>query len=301
MYQMFSSAALAANPVWEEWKFYDAAFFLLAVPIVFLYGICIGSFLNVVIIRLPRGESLIKRSSHCMTCGAKIRVIDLIPVFSWLFLRGKCHSCGEKISARYPIVESLNGLLYVACFLVFGFHWNTLLMCIFTSLLICIGFIDWDTMDMYVPMLLMIAALAVPSYFLTDIGIAERLIGLVCISVPFLLIGEISGAYIKKKTGEKVRGIELGDTILMACAGLYLGYKAVIPATFIGIFLAAIFGLIIKKVTGESKFAFGPYLCMGLLLGAMFGSMMTDWYYTHYLADLFSQETVSYYSAFFLR
>lgn len=301
MYQMLNLAALAAAPAWEEWKFYDAAFFALAIPIVFLYGICIGSFLNVVIIRLPRGESLIKRSSHCMTCGAKIRVIDLIPVFSWLFLRGKCHSCGEKISPRYPIVESLNGVLYVACFLVFGFHWNTLLMCIFTSLLICIGFIDWDTMDMYVPMLLMIAALAIPSYFLTDIGIAERLIGLVCISLPFLAIGEISGAYIKKKTGEKVRGIELGDTILMACAGLYLGYKAIIPAALIGIFLAAIFGLIIKKVTGESKFAFGPYLCMGLLLGAMFGEIMTDWYYTRYLADLFSQETVSYYSAFFLR
>lgn len=300
MYQMFTLAALAANPGWKEWQFYDAGFFLLAIPIVFLYGICIGSFLNVVIIRLPLGESLIKRSSHCMTCGAKIRIIDLIPVFSWLFLRGKCHNCGEKISPRYPIVESLNGILYVACFLVFGFHWNTVLMCIFTSLLICIGFIDWDTMDMYIPMLLMVAALAVPSYFVTDITLTERLIGLVCISVPFFLIGELSGAYIKKKTGEKVRGIELGDTILMACAGVYLGYKAVIPATLIGIFLAAIFGLIIKKVTGESKFAFGPYLCMGLLLGAMFGELMTDWYYTRFLADLFEQEPVQYYSAFFL-
>ena len=98
MYQMFFPAALAANPAWNEWQFYDAGFFLIAIPIVFIYGICIGSFLNVVIIRVPRGESLIKRSSHCMTCGAKIRVIDLIPVFSWLFLRGKCHNCGEKIS-----------------------------------------------------------------------------------------------------------------------------------------------------------------------------------------------------------
>ena len=77
--------------------FMDTQFYIMFYLIVFLFGICIGSFLNVVIIRIPRGESLIKRSSHCMTCGTKIRIIDLIPVFSWLFLRGKCHSCGEKI------------------------------------------------------------------------------------------------------------------------------------------------------------------------------------------------------------
>lgn len=303
MYQKFTLAAMAAASGLNEWQFYDAGFFLLAIPVVFIYGICIGSFLNVVIIRVPRGESLIKRSSHCMTCGAKIRIIDLIPVFSWLFLRGKCHNCGEKISPRYPIVESLNGLLYVACFLVFGFHWNTLLMCLFTSMLICIGFIDWDTMEMYDVISLMIAGLAIPAYFVTDIGIRDRLIGAACISIPFLLIGEISGALIKKKTGEKVRGIELGDTILMACSGLYLGWKAVIPATFIGIFLAVIFGLIIKKKTGNSKFAFGPYLCMGLLLGAMFGEQITDWYYAHYLAELFdaSTERVNYYSSLLLR
>lgn len=298
MYQNFMRAVLAAQTGWHEWQYYGddlPKFLLLVVPVVFLYGICIGSFLNVVIIRLPRGESLIKRSSHCMTCGAKIRIIDLIPVFSWLFLRGKCHSCGEKISPRYPIVESLNGLLYVACLFAFGFNVNCLLMCIFTSLLICIGFIDWDTMDMYIPMLLMIAALAVPSYFVTNIGLKDRVIGLLCVSVPFFLIGEGSGAYIKKKTGEKVRGIELGDTILMACAGVYLGWKAVVPAAFIGIFLAAIFGIILKKITGSSKFAFGPYLCAGLLLGAMFGEELTKWY----IAKLPQPEVVNYYSSFF--
>jgi leader peptidase (prepilin peptidase)/N-methyltransferase len=85
-------------------EFTDLPFKIMFYTIVFLFGICIGSFLNVVILRLPKGESLIKRSSHCMTCGAKIRPIDLIPVFSWLMLRGKCHSCGEKISPRYPVV-----------------------------------------------------------------------------------------------------------------------------------------------------------------------------------------------------
>ena len=91
-----------------------------------------------------------------------------------------------------------------------------------------------------------------------------------------------------------MRGIELGDTILMACAGLYLGYKSVIPAVFIGIFLAVIFGLIIKKVTGSSKFAFGPYLCIGLLLGAWFGEDLTDWYYKAMLMPIFEPERMQY-------
>lgn len=290
MYQICSLAALAAQKGWKEWQFYSAKFFLMAVPIVFLYGICIGSFLNVVIIRLPRGESLIKRSSHCMTCGAKIRIIDLIPVFSWLFLRGRCHSCGEKISPRYPIVEALNGFLYLACFAAFGLNANAFLMCIFASLLVCIAFIDWDTMDMYIPMLLIIAFLAIPSHFVTRISITDRVIGLFAVSVPFFLIGEISGAFIKKKTGEKIRGIELGDTILMACAGVYLGWKAVVPAAFIGIILGAIVGIILKKKTAESKMAFGPFLCIGLLLGAMFGEELTKMY-LEFMRSSFYPET----------
>jgi len=300
MYQKFLPAALAAQSGWKEWQYYGddlAKFLLFAIPVVFIYGICIGSFLNVVIIRLPRGESLIKRSSHCMTCGAKIRIIDLIPVFSWLFLKGKCHSCGEKISPRYPIVEALNGILYVIDLMMFGVNINCLIMMIFTSILICVAFIDWDTMEMYIPMLLLIAALAIPSHFATYIPLKERIIGIFIISVPFLLIGEISGAYIKKKTGEKVRGIELGDTILMACAGALIGWKGMIPSAFIGIILAAIFGLIIKKVTGSSKFAFGPYLCMGLWLGAIFGEEITMWY----IHNLPKEEPLQYYSAFLLR
>lgn len=300
MYQKNILAALAAQSGWREWQYFEndlLQFLLLAIPIVFIYGICIGSFLNVVIIRLPRGESLIKRSSHCMTCGAKIRLIDLIPVFSWLFLKGKCHSCGEKISARYPIVESLNGILYVVDLLIFGVNFNCVIMMLFTSLLICVAFIDWDTMEMYIPMLLIIAALAIPAHFATYIPLKERIIGIFTISVPFFLIGEISGAYIKKKTGEKVRGIELGDTILMACAGALLGWKAMIPSAFIGIILAAICGLIIKKVTGSSKFAFGPYLCAGLWIGAMFGEEITMWY----LRSLPQEEVVQYYSAILMR
>ena len=284
MYQCFIWA-LAAQTGWREWAYMEPGFYLFSVPVVFLLGICVGSFLNVVIIRVPRGESLIKRSSHCMTCGAKIRIIDLIPVFSWLMLRGRCHSCGEKISARYPIVEALNGILYIANFFAFGLNWYMAVMDVFTSLLICIGFIDWDTMDVYMSMTGMIAALAAAAYFAersslyaTNLGIVSRLIGAVCISVPFLLIALISGFCIKKKTGEMVLGIQHGDTILMACAGLLLGWKPMVPAAFAGILLAAIAGMILKRKTGSSKFALCPYLCIGLWFGAVFGEEITNWY-----------------------
>ncbi len=294
MYQKLHLAAmmLAAPAGFDDWKYMDLGFFLFAIPVAFLYGICIGSFLNVVIIRLPLNESLIKRSSHCMTCGTKIRVIDLIPVFSWLFLKGRCHSCGEKISPRYPIVESLTGLLFVADFLVFGLNWNMVIMCLFTAVLIVVGFMDWDTQEMDMRVLAVIVLLAIPNYFLTEVTIVERLIGAGAVGGLFFLIGELSRPYAKKKTGEDVRGIELGDTILMTFSGLLLGWKAMIPALFIGILFAAVFGLILKKITGNSKFAFGPYLCAGLLLGAMFGETITDWY----ISRLPQPETVTYYS-----
>ena len=294
MYQMLFLAAfkIAAPQGFDDWKYMEPSFFLFAIPIVFLYGICIGSFLNVVIIRLPLGESLIKRSSHCMTCGAKIRVIDLIPVFSWLFLKGKCHSCGEKISPRYPIVEALNGILYIADFLVFGLTANMFIMCIFTSILVVVGFMDWDTQEMDLRVLAMIVVLVIPSYFVTDLTILERLIGAAVIGLPFFLIGELTRPYARKKTGEDVRGIELGDTILMTFSGLLLGWKAMVPSAFIGILFAAVFGAILKKKSGESKFAFGPYLCMGLYIGAMFGTMLTEWY----ISTLPQPETIEYVS-----
>ncbi|MCM1008938.1 MAG: prepilin peptidase [Ruminococcus flavefaciens] len=245
----------------------------------FVFGICIGSFLNVVILRLPRGESLIKRSSHCMTCGTKIRAIDLIPVFSWIFLRGKCHSCGEKISSRYPIVESLNGLLYVLTFYVLDINAESIITCVLMSLLIIVGFMDWDTMEINEIILGIIALLAVPLAIFTDeVSIKSRIIGAFVISVPFFLIGEISRPIIRNKFGEDFRAIELGDTLLMAAAGAVLGTRAIIVSTLIGIVAAALGGLINKAVTKDSKFAFGPFLSIGIAIGSLWGDQIASWY-----------------------
>ena len=200
-------------------EFTELPFQLTFLGMIFILGICIGSFLNVVIIRLPRGESLIKRSSHCMTCGTKIRPIDMIPVFSWLFLRGKCHSCGEKISPRYPIVEALNGALYVLTFWVLDINAEAIITCIIMSLLVVVGFMDWDTMEINEIILTVILLLGVPlALFTSEITIINRIIGAFVISVPFFLIGEISRPIIRKKFGEDFRAIELGDTLLMLTA-----------------------------------------------------------------------------------
>lgn len=260
-------------------EFTGLTFQLTFLGMIFLLGICIGSFLNVVIIRLPRGESLIKRSSHCMTCGTRIRPIDMIPVFSWLFLRGKCHSCGEKISPRYPIVEALNGILYVLTFWVIDINAEAIITCIIMSLLIVVGFMDWDTMEISEIILTVILMLSVPlALFTNEVTILNRVIGAFVISIPFFLIGEISRPIIRKKFGEDFRAIELGDTLLMLTAGAVLGTKAVIVSTLIGIVAAALGGIINKMVSGESKFAFGPFLAIGIAVGLLWGNEIADWY-----------------------
>lgn len=280
-------------------EFMSLGFYIMFFPIVFVYGICIGSFLNVVIYRLPNDESLVKRASHCPKCGEKIHWYDNIPLFSWLILlRGKCRKCGQPISKRYPIVEALNGIVYVVTFAVLDFNLKSFMYCFFFSVLICLGFIDWDTMEMDLRLLGSIVVLAVPLIVMSlipmntryslpmffwdysDVTIWDRLIGLACISVPFFLIGEVSGAIIRKRTGsdELRRGIELGDTLIMAAGGLMIGWKAAVAAALFGIILAAVGGMINKFRSGESKFAFGPFLAMGLFIGALFGDNLVDWY-----------------------
>lgn len=273
-------------------EFTELPFKIMFYVIVFLFGICIGSFLNVVILRLPKGESILgiggskedkEKASHCMTCGAKIRPIDLIPVFSWLMLRGKCHSCGAKISPRYPIVESMNGILYVLTFYVLDINVKSIITCVLMSLLIVVAFMDWDTMEISMVIVGIIFLLAVPlalfySPLNEDVSLKSRIIGAFIISVPFFIIGEVSRPIIRKKFGEDFRAIELGDTFLMLAAGAVLGTQAVIVSTFFGIFAAAVGGLIIKKVTKDSKFAFGPFLSIGIAIGSLWGIQIAQWY-----------------------
>ncbi len=249
--------------------------------IISCFGLCIGSFLNVCIFRLPAGESLTKKSSHCMKCGAKIHWYDLFPVFSWLFLKGKCRNCGDKISGRYPLVESLNWLVYLLALTFLDVEKNPLnfvLTALFFSVLIVISFIDIDTQEILANQFVLLAILGVASCFTNTLSIKSRIIGALCISVPFFIIGEVSSIFIKKKTGEKIRGIELGDTVLMLFSGFFLGTKNIIVSAFVGLCAAAIIGMIMKAKGKDSKIAFAPYLSFGMLVGSLFGTAIMNCY-----------------------
>ncbi|MCD8095046.1 MAG: prepilin peptidase [Ruminococcus sp.] len=243
--------------------------------IVFLFGAVVGSFLNVCIYRLPKNESIVKSNSHCMSCNTPILKRDLIPILSWCLLKGKCRECGAKISPRYTVVEALNAIGWVLISLHFdiiscGFY--AILNCLVFSALIVVFFMDWDTQLISMYVVAVIALLAIPEYFLyssrSGLDLKSHIIGLFIISVPMLIIALAS----------KEKALGMGDVYLMAAAGLYLGMARSIVAFFVGIIVAAIAGLIIKHFSGNSKFAFGPWLSIGILVSIVWGWDLANLY-----------------------
>ena len=253
---------------------------------VFLFGACVGSFLNVCIYRLPPGESLIKRNSHCMTCGTEIKHRDLIPIVSWCILKGKCRACGAKISPRYTVVESLNALLWL--FVAYKTNvlihpLNFVLTALVFSALIVVFFMDWDTQLISTYVCIFIALIAVIYYIFNheaiDLPLSSRIIGFFVVSVPLMLIVIAS----------KERAMGWGDVYLMAAGGLFLGWQNTLAALAVALITASVAGLIIKYKTKNSKFAFGPWLSLGIAVAALYGDKLVDWYvgFTH-IDELFA-------------
>lgn len=253
--------------------------YLLLYVMVFCFGIAIGSFLNVCIYRLPKEESLVKGASHCMTCGEKIKKRDLIPVVSWCLLGGKCRNCKAPISPRYTVVEFLTGILFVLVFLYYGVDVNPLMACLVSLLyaaLIVVFFMDWDTQLISTPVVIFIGFLGVLHLLgnqfldkpLSDITIKSQLLGSLVVSVPFFLI----------ELASKGKAMGRGDVYLMIAGGLFLGVKAVVIAAFIGMITGSIVGMILKHKTGNSKFAFGPFLSLGIATAALYGNQLADLY-----------------------
>lgn len=237
--------------------------------IVFLYGIVLGSFLNVLIYRLPLKENIATNRSHCMQCGKQIQWYDLIPLVSYIILRGKCRNCGNKISAQYPLIEAMNGFGYVLIFAVNGFALLSILDCLLFSILVVIAIIDWRTFEIPFSLNIAIGVLAIFRIILNINHLLDSLIGF-CVISGFLLILY----YITKGMG-----IGGGDIKLMAVAGLYLGWKNVILAFVIGCILGAVIHLILMKVSKKDHMlAFGPYLSAGILITILYGQSIIDWY-----------------------
>lgn len=154
----------------------------------FLFGLVIGSYLNVAIYRLPLRLSTAKGRSFCPQCHHTLSAMDLIPVLSWLGLRGKCRYCHAPISPRYPLIESLTGILYALCGFYYGATFSAVLHCLFLSILIVMAMIDLDTMEIPDRLSVFILILAVIALALEPASIPSRILGALIISVPFWIL-----------------------------------------------------------------------------------------------------------------
>lgn len=237
--------------------------------VIFLYGIIIGSFLNVCIYRIPKKENIATTRSHCMSCGYQLKWYDLVPLFSYLALRGKCRKCGSRISVQYPLVEALNGGLYLLIFWRYGLSVDSLLYCLLFGALIVLSVIDFRTYEIPVGINIFILTLGLIR-MVTDLSHwLSYGIGLLSVSVPLLLTYLVT----------KGRGIGGGDVKLMAAAGLLIGWKLNVLGFLLGCILGSVIHVCRMKLSGEGRtLAMGPYLAMGIAISVLWGEQMIAWY-----------------------
>jgi leader peptidase (prepilin peptidase) / N-methyltransferase len=237
-----------------------------------LAGLLVGSFLNVVIARLPAGESLASPGSRCPSCGHAVRPYDNVPVLSWLLLRGRCRDCGAPISARYPLVEALTAALCAAVVAVKGADEDALLGIALVLTLVPVTFIDFDHRLIPNKILAPSAIAAVAILALTDADeLPEHLIAAAGAGGFFLLAAL---AY--------PRGMGMGDVKLAGVMGLYLG-TSVAPALLAALTAGTVVGgaIIARKGAAEGRktaVPFGPFLALGALVGLFVGPEIVDWY-----------------------
>lgn len=242
---------------------------LLAGCIVFLYGIVIGSFLNVCIYRIPRGEDLIRVSSHCTSCGYRLKWYDLFPIISYLALGGKCRKCKEKISCQYPIIEAVNGGLYVLIFCVNGWEVQSVIYCLMASALLVLSVIDFRTYEIPFGINVFIFILGCINLGIDWADWKNYLVGFFAVSAFLYLLYLLT----------KGRAIGGGDIKLMAAAGMLLGWEKIILAFVLGCILGSVIHLIRMRVTkAEHVLAMGPYLSAGIFIAALWGDSLI-WMY----------------------
>ncbi len=241
--------------------------------LVIILGLVVGSFLNVCIFRIPNEESISFPPSHCGICGHNLYPKDLIPVFSYIFLAGKCRYCKSKISVQYPFIEILNCLFYFFFALKYGMTMLTLKYCIMASILIVIGMIDLKTQYVYRSVTVTGgacgAAFAVCGYFFNGDNILNY------------VLGGLIGALVIGLIVFFTRGMGEGDIEIAFICGLFLGLKGILLTLFFSVIIGGITGsviLIMKLKKIKDKIAFGPSLAMGAIITAFFGNEIINAY-----------------------
>jgi len=265
--------------------------------IVFLFGLVLGSFLNVCIRRIPAGESIVLPASACPNCHAPIKPYDNIPVLSYLILGGKCRNCHARISPLYPIVELLTAALFVLCYLAFGITFEAAKWAIFLAILVVLVFTDWrerilpDAVNFTGFALALALSFFVHSSDGTALALSRRLFAFPppapALSFTDALLGAGTGSGILWVISEGYRrlrgreGMGLGDVKMMLMAGAFLGVKRTVLTILAGSLLGSLIGLALilaRRTNTEYELPFGTFLGAAAALIVFFGSPLVNWY-----------------------
>ena len=241
-------------------------------------GLCVGSFLNVVIYRVPNGMNLAKPDSHCTTCDYVLRWYDNIPVLSYIMLGGKCRKCKQKISPRYMLVELANAALWLLAAHLF---WErsivyAVLSAVVLSTLVCIFFIDLEHMLIFDRFILILLAAGITAIFFDAHTVwYDHLIGALAAGGVFLLIYYTAIWVLDKE------GLGFGDVKLSFAAGLLLGWQKMLFAMLIASVVGSLVLMILKRVRGDEtgkEYPFGPFIAGGMAIALLFGDPIIQWY-----------------------
>ncbi len=249
---------------------------------VFFLGSAIGSFLNVVVYRLPEGLSLLWPPSRCPRCENQLGPTENIPIFGWLRLRGRCKNCKTAISARYPFVETATALMFVLVFAQFGFEWQTLGYWLFFSWLLALALIDIDTLTLPNP--LTQSGLVLGIVFQGAIG---ALMGNVAGGLMSGVVGAVLGIWLLSliswggsvALGQTAMGA--GDSKLAAMMGAWLGWKLLLLSGFLACLVGAVVGLLgmaSGRLGRRQAMPFGPFLALGAAISTLWGGALIDLY-----------------------
>jgi len=238
----------------------------------FVLGTVAGSFLNVCIYRIPARQSIISPPSHCPSCDTRLTARDLVPLFSYILLRGKCRYCGTPVSLQYPGVELVTGILFVAAIRRFGLTLDALAAAVFFSLLVVVSVID--IRHRIIPNGIVLTGLisGIPLNFLSREAAYDGLVGFLLGGGILLLVAVLSRG-----------GMGGGDIKLAAMAGIYLGWQQTLLMLLLSFLLGSVVGVAIvwaQRKTLKEAIPFGPFLSAGGVMALLWGEQMISWYLT---------------------